>query len=174
MKAIQLLTEDQMITINNINPTLLILLEQEEVNSDDENSPQDDKKQEQEQDSNQGQEEQQPLPSPEEIRSMEIMGAEQKFTQGVLYDSLAEISSKIELLLDVFYNNDYENKSEYIRELENYDQYVQVLNELIFSLSVDTTYKLVSQIKLNLINTLNEFKAENIDKFKDDVTLNNL
>lgn len=186
-RAINLLTEEQQSIISSINPSLCVLLENEliinsnfiteaeEINSDDENTPDEDAEQQAREDGEEIQPEegeggeipQEEMPSLEEIRAMEIAGTEQKFTQGVLYDSLGEMGSKIELLLDIIYNNNYSDKDEYIRELENYQQYIGVLNELIFSLSVDTTYKLISQIKLNLIELLEQFKEENQQKFEE-------
>jgi len=47
-----------------------------------------------------------------------------------------------------------------ISKLEHYSQYLDVLNELIFSISTSVVYKLIGQIELELIDMLEVYNAE--------------
>ena len=68
-----------------------------------------------------------------------------------------ELATKLELL-QINVQDGVGVKSKYFYDkLTQYKQYVDVLNELIFSISTATIYKLVGQIELELIDLLNEY-----------------
>lgn len=147
------LTDKQKQILEGTNLPLLLLLEAEEINSDDE--PDASKDQEQPTDQEQpedGQEE--PEPTPEENLMFELEGTEDKFLQFVLYDKLSDLSSKITILQDNIKNDRNAESLDLIQKLNHYGQYLEVLNELIFSISTATVYKILGQIELELIDVL--------------------
>lgn len=147
------LTDKQKQILEGTNLPLLLLLEAEEINSDDE--PDASKDQEQPTDQEQpedGQEE--PEPTPEENLMFELEGTEDKFLQFVLYDKLSDLSSKITILQDNIKNDGNAESLDLIQKLNHYGQYLEVLNELIFSISTATVYKILGQIELELIDVL--------------------
>lgn len=159
----KVLSNNQQKFLEEVNLPLFLLLEAEELNSDDEkDASQDDvNNQDQpssDQDANEDNVEQE-QPSEEDIFNYELQGAEDKFLQFTLYDKLLDLSSKIEILLDNVKNDTSTENIDLIKNLEHYSQYLDVLNELIFSISTSVTYKLIGQIELELINLLEIYNA---------------
>jgi hypothetical protein len=99
----------------------------------------------------------QPIPTPEEQFAYELEGAEDKFIQMVLYERLMELSTKLELLQISVQDGVGVSAKYFYDKISQYKQYVEILNELIFSISTSTIYKLVGQIELELIDLLNEY-----------------
>ena len=174
MKLTHILNEDQILLLETMNSNIVLLLESELQQADDEPHPDDNPDQEQdpniqseqEQDPNAQQIDPQtgqpipvepPEPSAEELFTYELAGAEDKFIQIILYNKLMELATKLELL-QINVQDGVGVKSKYFYDkLTQYKQYVDVLNELIFSISTATIYKLVGQIELELIDLLNEY-----------------
>lgn len=173
MKLTNILNEDQILLLETMNSNIVLLLESELQQADDEPHPDDQSDQqdpnaqaEQEQDPNAPQIDPQtgqpipvepPEPSAEEMFTYELAGAEDKFIQIILYNKLMELATKLELL-QINVQDGVGVKSKYFYDkLTQYKQYVDVLNELIFSISTATIYKLVGQIELELIDLLNEY-----------------
>jgi len=158
------LTNKQRSILEESNLPLFLLIEAEEMNSDDEP---DASKEEQEQEQQEGegegeeqeQEQEQPEPSPEEVLTFELEGTEDKFLQFVLYDKLSDLSSKITILQDNIKNDGDAESLNLITKLNHYGQYLEVLNELIFSISTSTVYKILGQIELELIDILQIYDA---------------
>lgn len=153
-----MLTDKQRILLENTNMPLLLLLEAEEINSDDETDASQDA--DQAEASAASEEDEQPAPpTPEEQLAFELEGTEDKFLQFVLYDKLTELSSKIDILLDNIKNDEIAEEIQLVQKLEHYKQYLEVLNELIFSMSTNTVYKVLGQIELELIDLLQIYNA---------------
>ena len=98
-----------------------------------------------------------PEPTAEEMFSYELEGAEDKVIQVILYNRLMELATKLELLQINVQDGVGVKSKYYYDKITQYKQYVDVLNELIFSISTSTIYKLVGQIELELIDLLNEY-----------------
>jgi len=167
-----ILTDDQKLLIEETNLPLFLLIEAEELNSDDENDASVESEEEvaaQQPEVNADgvpggvDEEGNQLPPPpteEEIFNAEMEGSEDKFIQFVLYDKLSDLSSKITILKDNIKNDSSSDRLELIQKLDHYEQYLNVLNELIFSVSTSVIYKIVGQIELELIDLLEIYNAE--------------
>ena len=167
-----ILTDDQKLLIEETNLPLFLLIEAEELNSDDENDASVESEEEvaaQQPEVNADgvpggvDEEGNQLPPPpteEEIFNAEMEGSEDKFIQFVLYDKLSDLSSKITILKDNIKNDSSSDILELIQKLDHYEQYLNVLNELIFSVSTSVIYKIVGQIELELIDLLEIYNAE--------------
>lgn len=178
MRLNQILNNDQILLLEEMNSNLILFLEAELQQSDDEpdyssdeptqqdaqnQANQDPNQQTQGQDPNQAVDENgnpipvEPEPSPQELFMYELEGAEDKFIQMILYNRLIELDNKVELL-QLSVQDGIGVKSKYFYDrLNQYKQYIEVLNELIFSISTATIYKLVGQIELELVELLNEY-----------------
>lgn len=181
MRLNQILNNDQILLLEEMNSNLILFLEAELQQSDDEpdyssdeptqqdaqnqanQQSQDPNQQTQGQDPNQAVDENgnpipvEPEPSPQELFMYELEGAEDKFIQMILYNRLIELDNKVELL-QLSVQDGIGVKSKYFYDrLNQYKQYIEVLNELIFSISTATIYKLVGQIELELVELLNEY-----------------
>jgi DNA repair protein RadA/Sms len=75
----------------------------------------------------------------------------------VLYERLMELDTKLELLQISVQDGVGVSAKYFYDKISQYKQYVEILNELIFSISTSTIYKLVGQIELELIDLLNEY-----------------
>ena len=170
-----ILTNDQKLLLEETNLPLLLLIESSnltELNSDDESDASqisDEEASAQEPEVNADgvpggvDEEGNQLPPPpteEEVFNAELEGSEDKFLQFVLYDKLTDLSSKIDILKDNVKNDTSADRLEFIQKLDHYGQYLEVLNELIFSVSTSVIYKILGQIELELIDLLEIYNAE--------------
>lgn len=169
------LTEHQREILETTNLPLLLLLEAEAINSDDE--PDQSKDNEDyvpggEQPiqpgdaASQPEAQQQVIPEQDQF-AMEIDGTEDKFLQFVLYDKLGELSSKIDILRENIKNDKAAEALNLVINLDHYSQYLQVLNELIFSISTSVVYKILGQIELELIEMLQIYNASLEQKNKE-------
>lgn len=174
MKLSDILTEDQILLLEEMNSNVILLLESELQQADDEPHPDDISSDESQEDipSNDSQGGDQtppqnidpntgqpipPEPTPEEMFSYELEGAEDKVIQVILYNRLMELATKLELLQINVQDGVGVKSKYYYDKITQYKQYIDVLNELIFSISTSTIYKLVGQIELELIDLLNEY-----------------
>lgn len=176
MKLSNILTGSQILLLEEMNSNIILLLESELQQADDEPHPDDelgdgssdvptDGSQQEENpqeappqniDPNTGQPIP-PEPTAEEMFSYELEGAEDKVIQVILYNRLMELATKLELLQINVQDGVGVKSKYYYDKITQYKQYVDVLNELIFSISTSTIYKLVGQIELELIDLLNEY-----------------
>ena len=173
MKLSNILNESQILLLEEMNSNIILLLESELQQADDEPHP-DDSLGDIPDDSSQQEENHQeqtppqnidpntgqpipPEPTPEEMFSYELEGAEDKVIQVILYNRLMELATKLELLQINVQDGVGVKSKYYYDKITQYKQYIDVLNELIFSISTSTIYKLVGQIELELIDLLNEY-----------------
>ena len=166
-------------------PLLLMLQEAEELNSDDEpQANEEGPKQaaEQQQQAQQQQAQQQAAADEqaqqqqaaadeqaqkEQLFNAELVGAQSKFVQFVIYDKLSDLSDKIEIMKDQLQINDVDYDLQFSDKLDKYSQYIEVLNELIFSVSVSTIYNIVGQLEIELIQLMEDYvKFHNIQSHR--------
>jgi len=153
-----MLTKEQILLLENVNLPLLLLLEAEELNSDDEPDASKDEVPAEEVPAEEESEEEY-QPTEEEIFTYEMQGSEDKFLQFTLYDKLGELGSKIKILQDNVKNDKSSEAIDLLVNLAHYSQYINVLNELIFTVSTSTIYKILGQIELELIDMLELYNA---------------
>lgn len=181
MKLSDILNESQILLIEEMNSNIVLLLESELQQADDEPHPDDNPEEQGDQEAQVGAEGQEgqegqeggeqtppqnidpetgePIPTPDEAFTYELEGAEDKFIQVILYGKLMDLATKLELLQINVQDGVGVKSKYYYDKLTQYKQYVDVLNELIFSISTSTIYKLVGQIELELIDLLNEYSV---------------
>ena len=179
MNKKSILTESQREFLEQTNISLVMLLEAEAIHSDDDpDLSKDEEREEQPQEGSEGEEGEgeegegeEQEPTLEDIVNFEITGTEDKFTQFTLYDNLLDMSDKIQLLIDNIKNDELDKKLNILPKLEHYLQYLNVLNELIFSINTASTYKILGQIKLEVIELLVQYnealKEEDSKKSKE-------
>jgi hypothetical protein len=154
---------------NNLN--VLLLLEAELHQGDDEDidkvteeeSPEEGEEQAPEEGEEDGEEQAPPEPTEEEQFAFELEGTQDKFIQFVLYEKILDLSNKISILKDNIQSGLNKNDDGFLSTLKNYEQYIQVLNELIFTVSTGTIYKLLGQLELELIELLEKY-VESVKK----------
>jgi len=139
-------------------------MEAESVNSDDEDPNVDDQQDDQNDQDTQRQDDQNdqdqqidPGQQEQENFIQELNGTQDKFLQFILYDKLLDLSNKIETIRENFQIKDSEYDNIFNTKLEQYGQYIEVLNELIFSISTATVYNIVGQVELELIQLLKNY-----------------
>ncbi|MFA7127690.1 MAG: hypothetical protein WC136_00810 [Sphaerochaeta sp.] len=155
------LTQYQRSVLEECNSNLLLLLEAEEVNSDDE---QPDHGEPSEQENNQPEQEQEEPMTQEELMAVEFIGTEDKFVQFVLYEKIIDLSSKLEILRESIKDDMLNEKFNILSRIDQYIQYVDVLNELIFTINTEVVYKIIGQIELELIDLLTAYNNELVKK----------
>jgi hypothetical protein len=155
------LTQYQRSVLEECNSNLLLLLEAEEVNSDDE---QPDHGEPSEQENNQPEQEQEEPMTQEELMAVEFIGTEDKFVQFVLYEKIIDLSSKLEILRESIKDDMLNKKFNILSRIDQYIQYVDVLNELIFTINTEVVYKIIGQIELELIDLLTAYNNELVKK----------
>jgi len=163
-----ILNKDQLTFLEENNLNVLLLLEAELHQSDDEDidkatEDKEDNSEEEDQDNSEEVQEVQEEPTQEEQFAYELEGTQDKFIQFVLYEKILDLSNKISILKDNIQSGLNKNDDQFLSSLKNYDQYIQVLNELIFTVSTGTIYKLLGQLELELIELLERY-VESVKK----------
>lgn len=154
------LTQYQRSVLEECNLNLLLLLEAEEVNSDDEPGDHDEPSEAQEDEDQEDEDQEDEIMTQEELMAAEFIGTEDKFVQFVLYEKIIDLSSKLEILRESIKDDALNEKFNILSKLDQYKQYVEVLNELIFTINTEVVYKIIGQIELELIDLLTAYNNE--------------
>ena len=107
---------------------------------------------------NEGQEEQQPQEDqeqqlqPEQVLQMELAQTDNKFATLVTYNKIVEVLKTVESIKENIYSSDTEDELDLYNQLEHYQTYLEILNELIFVMDINTVY-------YNLTNIIVELNA---------------
>ena len=103
--------------------------------------------------SQEGQEgdEQQQL-QPEQVLQMELAQTDNKFATLVTYNKIVEVLKTVESIKENIYSSDTEDELDLYNQLEHYQTYLEILNELIFVMDINTVY-------YNLTNIIVELNA---------------
>lgn len=154
-----MLTTNQKKLLEETNLPLFLLLEAQEINSDDEPDQSKDDEPASDSESDAVDDSAEEAPSQEEIFQAEMEGSEDKFLQYVLYDKLVDLNAKLSILLDNIKNDPNTESIELVSKLEHYVQYLNVLNELIFTVSTVVIYRILGQIEIEVINLLEVYNS---------------
>ena len=85
-------------------------------------------------------------PTEEDILNQELNIADQKYIQFRLYDKIVELQETIEVAEGILFYTAAEKI-----QIENFKNYITILNELIFSIDINSIYQLIGQIEIDLI-----------------------
>ena len=135
---------------NSLGKKLNIVIEgasPEQIEGDGEVAQHDD---EEPQEDQEGQEEQQL--QPEQVLQMELAQTDNKFATLVTYNKIVEVLKTVESIKENIYSSDTEDELDLYNQLEHYQTYLEILNELIFVMDINTVY-------YNLTNIIVELNA---------------
>ena len=99
-----------------------------------------------------GEEGQEPQLQPEQVLQMELAQTDNKFATLVTYNKIVEVLKTVESIKENIYSSDTEDELDLYNQLEHYQTYLEILNELIFVMDINTVY-------YNLTNIIVELNA---------------
>ena len=107
---------------------------------------------EESQEGQEDQEGQEPQLQPEQVLQMELAQTDNKFATLVTYNKIVEVLKTVESIKENIYSSDTEDELDLYNQLEHYQTYLEILNELIFVMDINTVY-------YNLTNIIVELNA---------------
>lgn len=108
--------------------------------------------QEEGQEGKEGEEGQEQQLQPEQVLQMELAQTDNKFATLVTYNKIVEVLKTVESIKENIYSSDTEDELDLYNQLEHYQTYLEILNELIFVMDINTVY-------YNLTNIIVELNA---------------
>lgn len=108
----------------------------------------------------------QPVPNPEEIQQslspeqnlqLELAQTDNKFVTLILYEKIVQLISSIEVIKDNISSNQTEDEMDFIDSLEKYKTYLEILNELIFVMDINTIYYNVATIQVEVNDLMDKY-----------------
>lgn len=140
---------------NSLGKKLNIVIEgatPEQIEGDGEVAQHDDEEPQEGQEPQEGEEGQEPQLQPEQVLQMELAQTDNKFATLVTYNKIVEVLKTVESIKENIYSSDTEDELDLYNQLEHYQTYLEILNELIFVMDINTVY-------YNLTNIIVELNA---------------
>lgn len=140
---------------NSLGKKLNIVIEgasPEQIEGDGEVAQHDDEEPQEGQEGQEDQEGQEPQLQPEQVLQMELAQTDNKFATLVTYNKIVEVLKTVESIKENIYSSDTEDELDLYNQLEHYQTYLEILNELIFVMDINTVY-------YNLTNIIVELNA---------------
>lgn len=140
---------------NSLGKKLNIVIEgasPEQIEGDGEVAQHDDEEPQEGQEGQEGQEDQEQQLQPEQVLQMELAQTDNKFATLVTYNKIVEVLKTVESIKENIYSSDTEDELDLYNQLEHYQTYLEILNELIFVMDINTVY-------YNLTNIIVELNA---------------
>lgn len=140
---------------NSLGKKLNIVIEgasPEQIEGDGEVAQHTDEEPQEEQEGEEGQEGQEQQLQPEQVLQMELAQTDNKFATLVTYNKIVEVLKTVESIKENIYSSDTEDELDLYNQLEHYQTYLEILNELIFVMDINTVY-------YNLTNIIVELNA---------------
>ena len=140
---------------NSLGKKLNIVIEgasPEQIEGDGEVAQHADEEPQEGQEGEEGQEGQEPQLQPEQVLQMELAQTDNKFATLVTYNKIVEVLKTVESIKENIYSSDTEDELDLYNQLEHYQTYLEILNELIFVMDINTVY-------YNLTNIIVELNA---------------
>ena len=137
---------------NSLGKKLNIVIEgasPEQIEGDGEVAQHADEESQEGQEGEEGQEQQL---QPEQVLQMELAQTDNKFATLVTYNKIVEVLKTVESIKENIYSSDTEDELDLYNQLEHYQTYLEILNELIFVMDINTVY-------YNLTNIIVELNA---------------
>ena len=137
---------------NSLGKKLNIVIEgasPEQIEGDGEVAQHADEEPQEDQEGQEGQEQQL---QPEQVLQMELAQTDNKFATLVTYNKIVEVLKTVESIKENIYSSDTEDELDLYNQLEHYQTYLEILNELIFVMDINTVY-------YNLTNIIVELNA---------------
>ena len=140
---------------NSLGKKLNIVIEgasPEQIEGDGEVAQHADEEPQEGQEDQEGQEGQEQQLQPEQVLQMELAQTDNKFATLVTYNKIVEVLKTVESIKENIYSSDTEDELDLYNQLEHYQTYLEILNELIFVMDINTVY-------YNLTNIIVELNA---------------
>lgn len=140
---------------NSLGKKLNIVIEgasPEQIEGDGEVAQHDDEEPQEGQEGQEDQEGQEQQLQPEQVLQMELAQTDNKFATLVTYNKIVEVLKTVESIKENIYSSDTEDELDLYNQLEHYQTYLEILNELIFVMDINTVY-------YNLTNIIVELNA---------------
>ena len=140
---------------NSLGKKLNIVIEgatPEQIEGDGEVAQHDDEEPQEGQEGQEGEEGQEQQLQPEQVLQMELAQTDNKFATLVTYNKIVEVLKTVESIKENIYSSDTEDELDLYNQLEHYQTYLEILNELIFVMDINTVY-------YNLTNIIVELNA---------------
>ena len=140
---------------NSLGKKLNIVIEgasPEQIEGDGEVAQHDDEEGQEDQEGEEGEEEQEQQLQPEQVLQMELAQTDNKFATLVTYNKIVEVLKTVESIKENIYSSNTEDELDLYNQLEHYQTYLEILNELIFVMDINTVY-------YNLTNIIVELNA---------------
>ena len=140
---------------NSLGKKLNIVIEgasPEQIEGDGEVAQHDDEEPQEDQEDQEGEEGQEQQLQPEQVLQMELAQTDNKFATLVTYNKIVEVLKTVESIKENIYSSDTEDELDLYNQLEHYQTYLEILNELIFVMDINTVY-------YNLTNIIVELNA---------------
>ena len=140
---------------NSLGKKLNIVIEgasPEQIEGDGEVAQHDDEEPQEGQEQQEGEEGQEQQLQPEQVLQMELAQTDNKFATLVTYNKIVEVLKTVESIKENIYSSDTEDELDLYNQLEHYQTYLEILNELIFVMDINTVY-------YNLTNIIVELNA---------------
>jgi hypothetical protein len=140
---------------NSLGKKLNIVIEgasPEQIEGDGEVAQHTDEEPQEGQEPQEGEEGQEPQLQPEQVLQMELAQTDNKFATLVTYNKIVEVLKTVESIKENIYSSDTEDELDLYNQLEHYQTYLEILNELIFVMDINTVY-------YNLTNIIVELNA---------------
>ena len=140
---------------NSLGKKLNIVIEgasPEQIEGDGEVAQHTDEESQEGDEGQEGEEGQEQQLQPEQVLQMELAQTDNKFATLVTYNKIVEVLKTVESIKENIYSSDTEDELDLYNQLEHYQTYLEILNELIFVMDINTVY-------YNLTNIIVELNA---------------
>ena len=98
-----------------------------------------------------------PEPTPEQLLQLELAQTDNKFMTIVLYNKMGDLITTIDTIMDTVSSSKTEENLDLFQQLELYQEYLNILLELIFVMDLNTVYYNFTNISLEVNDLLDKY-----------------
>jgi len=98
-----------------------------------------------------------PEPTPEQLLQLELAQTDNKFMAIVLYNKMGELITTIDTIMNTVSSSKTEENLDLFQQLELYQEYLNILLELIFVMDLNTVYYNFTNISLEVNDLLDKY-----------------
>lgn len=98
-----------------------------------------------------------PEPSPEQLLQLELAQTDNKFMAIILYDKMNDLINTIDTIMDNVSSSKTEENLDLFQQLSLYQEYLNILLELIFVMDLNTVYYNFTNISLEVNDLLDKY-----------------
>lgn len=98
-----------------------------------------------------------PEPTPEQLLQLELAQTDNKFMAIVLYNKMGDLIATIDTIMNTVSSSKTEENLDLFQQLELYQEYLNILLELIFVMDLNTVYYNFTNISLEVNDLLDKY-----------------